>query len=656
MSERRTVRVPDGLDDAALRALVAAETGGHPPDDLLERTMIRVRATPQHRRPRRVRRWQLPALGLAAALGLAGLAGLVGGLATPQVSPEPTSSSPLSTASPAASPLGPTFEGAGIAFEYPSTWQVQPATAAALGTGFVALLSRGLPACPASPGPVSTAPLGQPCPLSLPLSAGAATLEVAVAAGFGGPGTPLTIGGRAFTLFQASPDPSAKQELAWATRWPGRQRDSVLFLATTGSADASDVRRDVESMLATLAFPASAQPSPAPADVARYPGGVPETLGGEPVLVDLAAAAHMRATADASPFLIGGWFDDGTTAQCTGGPPPDPSPLFNYGCTSGPVPPSGAFSPLYWNGHRLPDGRSIAVLRVHTHDPLAAACKPENHALCDAVPVVDAVLWTGDPGSATAPFTVQDAMTWLGSVTPKEVRQTAPNATMQLQRDLFVTPRVCPSPWPTAVFEVHGDPRFGLIAVYPSTAARATAQATVTGDPSGCPLDPRIVRPGDMRWLGQDNLLILVYGDAAEAAAKGALGVGPRASLPVPIAGLDESYRAVYDYESARSAGTYDREAPPGLSYNDPGWTALADRRAAANALAFVIGPGAPATRALVGPANWSQISQYAAKGTATVYTVDHPSSTDPALRTEILTAYEDSQGLGWHLLQTAAP
>jgi hypothetical protein len=656
VSERRSELPPDGLDDAALQTLVAAETAGRPPDDLLERTMTRVRAEPQLRRSRRLRRWSLPALGLAAALGLAGLAGLMGGLATPQVSPQPTSSSPSPTGGPSASPLGPQFEGSGIAFEYPSTWRLERATAASFGAGFIALLSRGLPACPTSPVPSSAAGGGQPCPLSLPLPAGAATLEVVVGAGFGGQGTSITIGERAFTLFEASPDPSAKQQLAWATRWPGRQRDSVLFLATTGSADAAAVRRDVESMLATLTFPASAEPSAAPPEVARYPGGVPETLGGEPVLVDLAAATHLRATTDATPFLIGGWFDDGTTVLCTGGIPPDPSPLFNRGCGSGPVPPSAALPPLYWHGQRLPDGRSIAVLRVHTHDPLAAGCKPENRALCDGVPVVDAILWTGDEGSATAPFTVQDAMTWVGSVDAKETRTVAPNTTAQLQRELFVTPRTCPSPWPNAVFELHGDPRFGLIAVYPSTAERESAQGSVTGDPSGCALDPRIVRPGSAGWIGQDNLLILAYGDGAAAAAKGALGVGPSAPLPVAIAGLDESYRAVYDYESARSAGMYDTEAPPELGYNDVGWTTLADRRAAADALAFVIGPGVPATRALVGPANWSQVSRYAMKGTATVYTVDHPSSTDPALRTEILTAYEDSAGMGWHVLQTAAP
>jgi hypothetical protein len=606
VTEQRPDRPLDGLDDAALRALVATETDGRPPDELLARTMAQVRTTPQVRRPLRLRGWRLPALVLAAAaLGMAGLAALLAGQATPQVSPAPTGASPLLTVQPSSSPLGPHFEGSGIAFDYPSTWRVQPAPPASFGGGgFIAILSRGLPACPASPQPSSTASTGEPCPLSLDLTSGAATLEVAVAAGSAGQGTPLTI----------------------------------------------------ESMLATLSFPTSAQPSPAPLDVARYPGGVPETLDGQPVLVDLAAAAHLRATTDATPFLIGGWFDDGTTLLCTGGPPPDPSPLFDRGCGSGPVPPSAALPPLYWNGQRLPDGRSIAVLRVHTHDPLAAGCKPENRALCDAVPVVDAVLWTGDEGSTTAPFTVQDAMTWVGSVDAKETRTVGPNTTMQLQRQLFVTPRTCPSPWPNAVFELHGDPRFGLIAVYPSTAERESAQGSATGDPSGCALDPRIVRPGEARWVGQDNLLILAFGDAAAAAAKGALGVGPSAPLPVPIAGLDESYRAVYDYESARSAGMSDSEAPPQLGYNDAGWQALADRRAAADALEFVIGPGAPATRALVGPANWADITQYAAKGTATVYTVDHPSSTDPSLRTEILIAYADSSGMGWHLLQKAAP
>jgi hypothetical protein len=108
-----------------------------------------------------------------------------------------------------------------------------------------------------------------------------------------------------------------------------------------------------------------------------------------------------------------------------------------------------------------------------------------------------------------------------------------------------------------------------------------------------------------------------------------------------PPENLDESYRVVADAEAARATGDLSGFAL--LPYGVPEFDlAIEDvyRRFDADALRFVLGPGRPATEADLGAELWANIGQWAVGGKATLYVVDHPASTDPALREERVIAF----------------
>ena len=64
-------------------------------------------------------------------------------------------------------------------------------------------------------------------------------------------------------------------------------------------------------------------------------------------------------------------------------------------------------------------------------------------------------------------------------------------------------------------------------------------------------------------------------------------------------------------------------------------------RRFTAHALTYVIGEGTAVTQTNVDAATWAAIKAAAVPGTARLYVVGHPDSTDPALGTEAVVAYE---------------
>jgi hypothetical protein len=416
----------------------------------------------------------------------------------------------------------------------------------------------------------------------------------------------------------------------------------------------------------------------------RYPGGIPKSLDGQPVYLGLAAVVHAAATTDATPFLVGGWFDDGSRNMCSGGGitvgTPDPD-LFRSGCATvvGGDSPWGTYSwpgPqgwMAWNGHSLPGGVGPSIVRVHTHDPLSAQCSAESRASCEATLIVDDVRWTGDALTAASPISVVEAVARLDALSIQEQVPMA-GGTLSVMRYVFPTVREqpCPSPWPTEVFDLHGDPRFALLAVFPDEASRVAAQPQLESSDT-CPTDPRVVRPGAPLWVAQANVLVLVYGnDVAEATRKVLSTQSDFATIGFPAANVDESYRVVLDFLAARESG--DLGAAPGLASADGSSTsktpvasstsydaylADAERRYVANALSFSIGPAQTPTKADVGAAAWKVLTTDAVPGTARLFEVDHPGSTVPALAHEVYVAYElknptvDSWAL---LLVDAAP
>jgi hypothetical protein len=401
---------------------------------------------------------------------------------------------------------------------------------------------------------------------------------------------------------------------------------------------------------------AATQPgmTPAPTSTSgRYPGGIPTTIGGESVYVSYAAVAHADDTTDDTPFLVGMWsYDFSTDHNLWCSPPaPDPSPdnaevtlAYSGLCSpglAGPEPEAygvqSSLATLGWNVQTRPSGP--LVLRVHTHDALAAQCRAADQSVCETAMVVDEVVWSGDAWTQTDPVSVAQAVRRLTTVAVSFL-STSPFP-------LFVVNHAneCRSPWPHEVFDVRGDSRFGLLAVFPDVASRQAAQASLDSASPTCSPDSRIARPGAAAWVGVDNMLALVYGDVSVVtAATAALQtpttspLSPEAVLPAPSVSAADSYAVVADYELGRQEALLDVNFPGQASGNWDAYQADALRRFRANALSFTIGPAQPATEALVGAKVWAAVAP--AADTARVYEVDHPDSTDPALASELVLCY----------------
>jgi hypothetical protein len=398
----------------------------------------------------------------------------------------------------------------------------------------------------------------------------------------------------------------------------------------------------------------TASSAPKVAAGSRTASGIPTSFAGQPVEIGFAAILHANATTDATPFLIGGWFNDGSGYACGGAVRTDPTPLLTP-CpivVGGNDPWSESSFPgwqgeMYWDDHRLPHPWGPSIVRVHTHDPRAAACHPENHTQCESTIVVEAVLWVGDAWTSAAPISVGEADRMLENISIVKVIQLPPNNTLGVVRRLFTTSpdKPCVAPWPHEVFALRGDPQFVLLAVFPDVASRAAAQAGLDPTAPGCAVDPRVARPGAPTWVGVQNVLVLVYGQGAGAAAQTALTSDPLAEGPqlgFPPDTLDESYRTVADAEAARASGSLD--SYHAVAYGSATYATDSYRRYTADALSYTIGPGRPVTQADVGATRWADLARWAVPGTARLYVVDHPASTVPALAREVLVAYKLAQ------------
>ena len=388
-----------------------------------------------------------------------------------------------------------------------------------------------------------------------------------------------------------------------------------------------------------------------PASDATYPGGIPRSIGDEPVLIGLAGQRRVAEATDATPFLVAGWYGGHGGNMCSGGiGPRDPNPLGARGCPRFDV--EGLPGrPYYPPAITLPEVDGPVVLRVHTHDPGAETCWFVE--TCRQVLVVDAVAWSGDPSLFAAPFGPRAAISQLLSVAFADERPQADRSTYYVDEDIFTLPIACPAPWPTLLFAIHGEPRLGLLAVFPDTAARTAFQsATEPATGAACIADP-FPRPGPARWVARDNLLILVFGDEATAAAIQKnldLPVGDqhKKRLPLPEASQDLSLETMTDYLAARAAGETDHAAGERLAlpqvdeqtdrYRE--WQADTLRRDAANAIEGTV------TLVTDDPSEsdvGADIWRLRPKGSRLwLYRVDYPNATDPALATETFVVIQD--------------
>src|SRR5262249_7887804 len=128
--------------------------------------------------------------------------------------------------------------------------------------------------------------------------------------------------------------------------------------------------------------------------------------------------------------------------------------------------------------------------------------------------------------------------------------------------------------------------------------------------------------------------------------------------IPLPDPSFDESFHFVDDVEALRLSG--DLETIPVISAEGEwvaDWTTDAVNRQAANALTYASEDGQPVDASNVPPAAWKVISKAGVPGTARRFVVHHPDSTDPALATEVLVAYEvkDPDLDSWYVMLVTA-
>ncbi len=400
--------------------------------------------------------------------------------------------------------------------------------------------------------------------------------------------------------------------------------------------------------LPTLSAPPVVSPSPAPASPVvggRYPGGLPRTLDGQPVYVGPGALAQAGQVTDATSFLVGGWLDYGSLQRCAVEGTVEPASsdhLLLPACANNLLNDwerSGEPWPIHdnpWSMTQatlpLPRQASPSVVRVHQREGEL---------------VVDAVVWSADTQTQTSPLSIDRAL----NLFPLIRHLTPASANAPLTRVVAASGRDCPGPWPADVFDLRGDPRFALLAVFPTAAARAEAEAAVEASTT-CPIDPRVARPGKAEWVAEGNAVVLVYGDdAARTMDQGyKLITDPESIqgqaidiLDFPPLATDESYEYLRDFLAARVDGYRVIPALPAGSDSGALWQhpdADLLLRYTDNALSFQIGPEQTVTPALVGSTVWQQLANVAAPGTARLYVVEHPELTSPALREETFVVY----------------
>lgn len=396
--------------------------------------------------------------------------------------------------------------------------------------------------------------------------------------------------------------------------------------------------------------PPDPRPSGPPVAAGSWPGGIPRSIDGQPVLVGLAAQQRISDAVDDTSFLVGGpWFDG--PQVCLGGIAvnPDPNPLAVRGCPRYRV--EGLPPMLFPATLIVPEERGPIAFRVHTRDPRAATCRDVE--ACRRVVVVETVAWAGDDATRTAPFDVGRAMGELQTIIFANNRKTGPNEFTFVDEDVFTIPIACPAPWPVLTYAIHGDPRLGRMAVFRSTVDRELFQASNEAASAGACLEDEIARYGPARWIGRANMLLLAFADDADAKRiDDSLGRTPGSDgwKPVPLPGpdVDMGREVIAEYLAARIAGLADHAVGERLQLDQSdqridvyaGWHADTFRRLAANALdgSITLVSDQP-SEADVGTSLWRTRP---AGSDLFIYRVDYPGATDPALASETFVVIHD--------------
>lgn len=142
----------------------------------------------------------------------------------------------------------------------------------------------------------------------------------------------------------------------------------------------------------------------------RSPDGMPSSVDGRPVLRGDDALAFAEQQVDATSFLVGGWVTYYRGAHFCPLVPEDEVGSWTRDCGRAQFADlAGAVDPNLTEAitfrYVLDDLRTGPVIaRVHVHDPRAGECRALR-AVCDAMMVVERLLWTGDEATAPGPLT-----------------------------------------------------------------------------------------------------------------------------------------------------------------------------------------------------------------------------------------------------------
>jgi hypothetical protein len=267
----------------------------------------------------------------------------------------------------------------------------------------------------------------------------------------------------------------------------------------------------------------------------RYDDGIPRTWQGQPVLRGQAALNYAKASADDAPFLVALWAGYPDLMNCNAQPQFDDPCEGTSDVGDEPGVPSDTLGPAL-HMQRARDMSRVTpgplIVRVHTHDPQALTCTADRLASCQAVMVVDDILWTGDQATEPHPTTVGQVIAAFGVVSGLSSPGNMLGDLPGIPQELF------PGPGPS--FE-------GAAAVFPSPEALAAAfpDAAAHGESDSFPVNSWLEGittggsdpnrgPGiftfKIHWLARGNVLVGVYYD---------ITLGPNADPYVKMARED---------------------------------------------------------------------------------------------------------------------
>jgi hypothetical protein len=269
---------------------------------------------------------------------------------------------------------------------------------------------------------------------------------------------------------------------------------------------------------------ATASPEPVPSIDRRHDDGIPAAIDG--VRVVRPSTIARLGPADDRPFLLGGWSFDFLGLEYSCWIAPFTPPPFGPPCGT----PFLSETPLtFGEGPRVllddwtayvPDGP--VVLRVHRHDARATGCSTDLRDECEAMAVIEGIVWAGDDLTAAAPLTPIEAVQRLAGVVGALGQATVSPVGEQWRDRPITAPPPCVPPFPRMTWSVSGS---GLvyILVFPSVAAREAVDQDFTasgwrgsdGDGNSCFVITDSLF--NHEWIAVDNVMV-----AAEVSVNGA--------------------------------------------------------------------------------------------------------------------------------------